>query len=160
MLLSLLSRRAAWKAKTGHGSNPRAHSLFYFQPQDPFPPTTPPVYINVKPEPLNSWGDVSFDKWQWRPDFLLSCRHIVNSSVWSQDMCCDLSRDLWRQPASQVLASLKQPPQNKLPYTNQLHLHSYFGSLYYNNALHEIFKAIHLQPWFIVPLSSLKTEIL
>lgn len=54
-------------------------------------PTAPLLYLVVKPEPVNSWGGVSFDKWHRTPGFLPSCRHIVDSSVWSQAMCSDPS---------------------------------------------------------------------
>lgn len=83
------------KSQNGTWPSPRlrTHSCIYFQPRDPCqpppPPATPPLSPIVKLEPVNSWGGVSFDKCSGS---LLSCRHIEESSVWSQTMCVNPSR--------------------------------------------------------------------
>lgn len=77
----------AWEAVRGHGWTPHTHSQVYFEPQDPPPPTTPPLCLTVKPEPVNGWGGVSLDKWHQTPASLLSCHHILDCSVWSHNMC-------------------------------------------------------------------------
>lgn len=75
---------------------PTTHSLsqVYFQPWDPcYPsPLLPQLCLIIKPEPLNSWGGVSFDECHQRSGPLLSCRHTQDFSVWCLAMCSDPSR--------------------------------------------------------------------
>lgn len=100
----------------------------------PSAPTTPSLYLIVKPEPVNSWAGVSFDKWQWwawvspqlSPHSELLCLetdHVLRSF-----------QTLWPQPASQVPASGFHIQINicKCIYCNVFSL----------SALHETFKAI------------------
>lgn len=103
---------AAWKAKTGHRLTPHTQSQVYFQP-----------------EPVNSWGGVSFDKWQGRPGSLLSCRHIVDSSVWSQTMCSDPSRISGHSLHPKCE---HPPPPYRCPHSNQqLQVHFKWLLLFY-----------------------------
>lgn len=53
------------------------------------PPTAPPPYLAAKPEPVNSWGRVLFDKWHQTPGSLPSCCHKVVPSVWTRTMWSD-----------------------------------------------------------------------
>lgn len=95
-LISCLSLTAAWKAKTGHGPTPHAHSQVYFKLQDACDPALPPQPLfcisSLSHSQLTAEA-VCFDKWQGRPGFLLSCRHIVDSSVWSRTMCSAPARN-------------------------------------------------------------------
>lgn len=94
-LIPPLSFTAVWKAITGHGlTPPHTHTFTCLFSASTLvslccPPTAPPPYLAAKPEPVNSWGRVSFDKWHQTPGSLPSCCHRVVPSVWTRTMWSD-----------------------------------------------------------------------
>lgn len=97
---TMFSMRATWssnllpescscfKSQNGMWTDPCRHSQVYFKPQDhPLPPQD----LIIKPQPVNSWGSVSFGKWHPSRGSPVSCHHTVDSSVWIQTKCYDLS---------------------------------------------------------------------